>query len=71
VWDAISAYDILPNELLYLLGCNGGKRLVKVVAYRHITSGFSYANFVGVRWRVTSFEVLDVGGCPIVGLGVG
>jgi len=27
VWDAISAYDILPNELLYLLGCNGDKRL--------------------------------------------
>ena len=26
MWDAISAYDILPNELLYLLGCNGGKR---------------------------------------------
>ena len=25
VWDAISTYDILPNELLYLLGCNGGK----------------------------------------------
>jgi len=27
VWDAISAYDILPNQLLYLLSCNGGKRL--------------------------------------------
>jgi len=26
MWDAISAYDILPNEWLYLLGCNGGKR---------------------------------------------
>ena len=26
MWDAISAYDILPNELLYLLGCNGGKQ---------------------------------------------
>jgi len=26
IWDAISVYDILKNELLYLLGCNGGKR---------------------------------------------
>jgi len=26
MWDAISTYDILTNELLYLLGCNGGKR---------------------------------------------
>jgi len=26
MWDAISAYDILRNELLYLLGYSGGKR---------------------------------------------
>jgi len=24
VWDAISTYDIFPDELLDLLGCNGG-----------------------------------------------
>jgi len=24
MWDAISAYDIFPNELLNLLSCNGG-----------------------------------------------
>jgi len=24
VWDAISTYDIFPDELLNLLGCNGG-----------------------------------------------
>jgi len=24
MWDAISAYNIFPDELLDLLGCNGG-----------------------------------------------
>ena len=37
----------------------------------HVPSGFSYPNFVGVRWRVTGLEVLDVGSYPIVGLVLG
>ena len=44
---------------------------VKVVAYHRIPSGLSYPNSVGIRWRVTGFEILDVRGCPIVSLVLG
>jgi len=44
---------------------------VEVIAYQGISGGLSQPSFVSILWGVVGLEILDIGGCRVVGLGRG
>jgi len=74
---AANAFMQLLNYILCLFcsdtfeKCLAISTFVEVIAYHGISGGLSQPSFVSILWGVAGFEILDIRGGPVVGLGRG